>query len=110
MSRGKPRSRVAEEAEEKRAKARELDRRIRELNRQISNPRERPPAGPVAPEANASSPLGRFLRLVKAEEDGRRLPLLKEKRRHRNRTILWGMAGLIAFFWAMGKLLHLLSR
>lgn len=100
---GKSRSRVAVEAEEKRAKARELDRRIRELNRQIERPNERPPPKPTLPEGARLSPLGRFLGVTKAEENGRRPPLLREKRRHRNRTILWAVAALIAFIWALGK-------
>ena len=100
---GKSRSRVAVEAEEKRAKARELDRRIRELNRQIQRPNERPPRRAMPPEGGSLSPLGRFLGAWKTAESGRRQPLLIEKRRHRNRTILWALAAFVAFIWALGR-------
>lgn len=110
MTGGKSRSRVAIEAEEKRARVRELDRRIRELNRQIERPSERPRPKPAPNEAPRLFPLGRFLGVVKAEDGSRRQPLLKERRHHRNRTILWAIAALILFIWALGKVSRFLWR
>lgn len=107
---GKPRSRVALEAEEKRTKARELDRRIRELNRQIERPGVRPASPPARPKATDPSILRRFLRLLNSEADGRRAPLIIEKRRHRNRTVMWAVAALIMFIWALGYGCRFLGR
>ncbi|MCC7518470.1 MAG: hypothetical protein IT578_04715 [Verrucomicrobiae bacterium] len=101
---------MAFEAEEKRAKARELDRRIRELNRRIAQPQALRDAHAAVSEDNRASLLRRLLRLPKAESERRRPPLLNEKRRHRNRTILWAVAGLITLIWALGRLLRLLSH
>ena len=108
MTGGKARSRVALEAEEKRVKARELDRRIRELHRQIERPRSIPAPRAASAEGEGISSLRRLLRFSKSADDERRLPLVNERRRHRNRTILWAMAGFIAFFWALGKLWSIL--
>ena len=107
---GTPRSRVAIEADEKRAKARELDRRIRELDRQIKHPGARAATPSVRPTGTDPSILRRFLRLLKPENDGRRGPLIIEKRHHRNRTIVWAVAALIMFIWALGKVSRFLWR
>lgn len=108
MTGGKARSRVALEAEEKRVKARELDRRIRELQRQIARPHSLASPQTETRQGPEGVSLRRLLRFPKSADDGRRPPRLDEKRRHRNRTILWAMAGFIAFFWALGKLWSIL--
>ncbi len=106
---GKPPSRVAAEAREARRRARALDRKIRELSRQIAHPERHFERVPDKPLLSTDS-FRRYFAAGRAEPVERRKPTRAELRKIRNRAILWAVVALIALIWLLGKYSKTLLR
>jgi hypothetical protein len=105
---GKQRSRVAQEAREAQQRAADVQRKIKELNEQISNPQKH--FLPKADERTQST-VERFRRYFTVDRAAaiQRKPTRSEMRAQKNRAIFWAALAFIIIIYVSMKLLKLLK-
>lgn len=99
----KPRSRLEKEAFETQKKAVEVDRKIKELSTQISNPDK---YFRKKSDERTQSTVERFHKYFTQQSVTvveKRKPTRKELRAERNRAVLWALIALLTLMWLAGK-------
>lgn len=103
-------SRVAQQAREVKNQAAELEKKIRRLSTEISNPQKF-----LTPQTDerSQSAVDRFRRYFRLDQVGaveRRKPTRTEMRAYRNRAIFWTVLAFIVLIWIVGQLVNTLRQ